>query len=100
MKILQVSVVILAAEQGGRSSPVFSGYRPAFYFAGTALDGDLQLVGTSAPSAGIPTPARIRLLHPERLPESVGVGSLFDMREGSRVVGYGVIVASTVQADA
>ena len=85
-------IVLLAPEQGGREM-IFSGYRPAFYFfPGGQVDGDFQLPDSKQVHPAQAIVVTIRIVHPEHLTERPRAGTLFDYREGHRVMGYGVVL--------
>lgn len=92
----QISAVVqfLRPEEGGRSTPVFSGYRPAFYFGDKQTDGAITLVGTEKASPGERCRVNIKLLHPERLDGVLEEGQSFEIKEGYRPVGLGRVTSA------
>ncbi len=81
-------VYVLTKEEGGRTTPFFSGYRPQFYFRTTDVTGGLTLLG----GAEMCMPG-------DNVELEVGLGKAiameeglrFAIREGSRTVGSGVV---------
>lgn len=86
----EASVYILKEDEGGRSKPFFSGYRPQAFIrtADTAVDVQLP-EGVEMAMPGDNLEVSLKLMYP--LP--VVVGQRFAMREGGRTVAAGVITA-------
>jgi elongation factor Tu len=81
-------VYVLKAEEGGRHTPFFNGYRPQFYFRTTDVTGSLNLpdkVEMVMPGDNIEM--EIKLIMPIAMDE----GLRFAIREGGRTVGSGVV---------
>jgi translation elongation factor EF-Tu-like GTPase len=99
--ILKVTVTFLNASQGGRVTAPASGYRPPLWFgdtdaAGEPLLWDFEFRFTSEdPDALVPfnteVPAVIRAGSATEKDLSVREGSRFEVREGARVVGRGLV---------
>lgn len=82
------------AEDGGRETPVFSGYRPALYFGGKQIDGAVILEGSDEKlMPGEEREVRITLLHPENAGIEPKRSEPFEVREGTRVVGEGRVLS-------
>lgn len=82
-------VYVLTAEEGGRKTPFFSGYRPQFYFRTTDVTGTIQLpsgVEMVMPGDNVEN-LTIELITPVAMEE----GLRFAIREGGRTVGAGVV---------
>jgi elongation factor Tu len=94
-------VYFLKPEEGGRKSPISSGYRPMLYFGleskGKKLynDGILFIDDGKQVQPGETCDARVVPLHPELLHVSLQPPLTFDITEGSRVVGRGEILKPT-----
>src|SRR5690606_19377638 len=86
----RAELYILAANEGGRTTPFTTGYRPQFFFGTTDVTGTLDVGETTAPPGG-------RVDAAFRLDRAVGVepGMRFAIREGSRTVGAGVVTSVT-----
>jgi elongation factor Tu len=82
-------VYLLTAAEGGRRTPIGTGYRPQFYVRTTDVVGavDLGEVGVAAP--GDTVGMTVELGKPVAL--DVGLG--FAIREGGRTVGAGTVTA-------
>jgi elongation factor Tu len=82
-------VYVLTADEGGRKTPFFSGYRPQFYFRTTDVTGTIQLpegVEMVMPGDNVDN-LTIELITPVAMEE----GLRFAIREGGRTVGAGVV---------
>ena len=88
---IEAEVEFLAAQEGGRRTPAFSGYRPQFYYDGN--DWDAQHTYPDVESVLPGDKVRVHLLF--TLPEvhfgKVFVGMPFLVREGVRTVARGTI---------
>jgi elongation factor Tu len=84
----ECEVYVLKAEEGGRKTPFFNGYRPQFYFRTTDVTGGVKLLG----GAEMCMPGDNVKLEVE-LQKSIAMdqGSRFAIREGGRTVGSGVV---------
>jgi elongation factor Tu len=82
-------VYLLTADEGGRRTPVLSGYRPQFYLRTTDVVGGLDLSGTDIAMPGDRVDVTVELGKPVAL--DVGLG--FAIREGGRTVGAGTVTA-------
>ncbi|MFD3517948.1 elongation factor Tu [Streptomyces sp. NPDC058657] len=81
-------VYVLSAREGGRSTPVVSGYRPQFYLRTGDVVGDIDLSG----AGGVARPGDTVTMTVELgrdTPLEPGLG--FAIREGGRTVGAGTI---------
>lgn len=85
-------IYVLTKEEGGRSTPFFSNYRPQFYFNSTAVAGAITLhTGTEMVMPGDNVTVTVQLASPV----AVDTGSRFSIREGGRIVGAGVVADIT-----
>ena len=73
----------------GRHTPLFSGYRPQFFFRTTDVTGTAELLNAEMCMPGDTVTLRIELDKPIALEE----GSRFAIREGGRTVGKGCVTA-------
>jgi elongation factor Tu len=79
----------LTADEGGRHTPFFPGYRPQFYIRTTDVTGAINLeAGVEMVMPGDNTVMEIELGYPVALEENLR----FAIREGGRTVGSGVII--------
>ncbi len=84
----EAELYVLGADEGGRTRPFSTGYRPQFFFGTTDVTGTVD-VGTDPVHPGARVAARFTL------DRAVGVepGMRFAIREGSRTVGAGIVTA-------
>ena len=82
-------VELLSEREGGRRTPIATGYRPQFFVRTTSVSGevDLGLPGTAAP--GDLLELTVTLGRPVALDAGLG----FAIREGGRTVGAGTVTA-------
>ena len=81
-------VYVLKADEGGRHTPFFNGYRPQFYFRTTDVTGTISLPeGTEMCMPGDNTRMTIELITPIACEQ----GLRFAIREGGRTVASGVV---------
>ncbi|MET9881590.1 elongation factor Tu [Streptomyces sp. NPDC006430] len=82
-------VYVLSAREGGRTTPVASGYRPQFYIrtADVVGDVDLGVAGTARPGETVAMTVELG----RDVPLEAGLG--FAIREGGRTVGAGTVTA-------
>jgi elongation factor Tu len=83
------TVHLLSAGEGGRHTPVSTGYRPQFFVRTTSVAGevDLGVPGTAAP--GDTVDLTVTLGRPVALDAGLG----FAIREGGKTVGAGTVTA-------
>ncbi|MBC7785650.1 MAG: elongation factor Tu, partial [Burkholderiales bacterium] len=87
-KKFQGEVYILTKEEGGRSTPFFSGYRPQFYFRTTDVTGSTKLLGGAEMCMpGDNVSIEVELQSPIAMEEKLR----FAIREGGKTVGSGVV---------
>ena len=81
-------VYVLTAEEGGRHTPFFTGYRPQFYFRTTDVTGTVSLPeGVEMVMPGDNVEMEVQLIKPIAMEE----GLRFAIREGGHTVGAGVV---------
>lgn len=84
----KAEVLLLKKEEGGRHTPVFSGYRPQVFMGTTDVTGDIVLPeGTEMVMPGDNANFIIKLIKPV----AMQVGQRFAIREGGLTVGAGAI---------
>jgi len=79
---------LLSAAEGGRRTPVRSGYSPQFYVRTTSVSGVLDL----APGEALPGDTVLVTVALGK-PVALGEGQTFAIREGGRTVGAGTVRA-------
>ncbi|MFJ9213968.1 elongation factor Tu [Streptomyces sp. NPDC102264] len=82
-------VYVLSAREGGRTTPVTSGYRPQFYIRTADVVGDIDLGGTAVARPGDTVTLTVEL--GRDVPLEPGLG--FAIREGGRTVGAGTVTS-------
>jgi elongation factor Tu len=92
------SVYLLSAAEGGRRTPVHTGYRPQFFFRTTDVVGVLDLgqasPGHAGPGPGHASPGdKVTVTIELGQPVALSPGLGFAIREGGRTVGAGTITA-------
>jgi len=81
-------ILLLSKEEGGRHTPIFSGYKPQFYIRTTDVTGEVKLPeGTEMAMPGDTVTGSVKLIAPVALEEQ----QHFAIREGGRTVGTGVV---------
>ncbi|MGQ9504179.1 MAG: elongation factor Tu [Thermogutta sp.] len=84
----EAEVYILSKEEGGRHTPIMSGYRPQFYFRTTDVTGEIQLTGgAEMVLPGENVKIGVELISPVAMQDNLR----FAIREGGRTVGSGVV---------
>ncbi|MBT3153946.1 elongation factor Tu [Streptomyces sp. CHD11] len=82
-------VYVLPAREGGRTTPVSTGYRPQFYIRTADVVGDVDLGGTAVARPGDTVTMTVEL--GRDVPLEAGLG--FAVREGGRTVGAGTVTS-------
>lgn len=82
-------VYVLSAREGGRTTPVASGYRPQFYIRTADVVGDVDLGAAAVARPGETVAMTVEL--GRDVPLEAGLG--FAIREGGRTVGAGTITS-------
>lgn len=84
----EAEVYILSKEEGGRHTPIFSGYKPQFYIRTTDVTGEVTLpTGIEMVMPGDTIKYIVKLIAPVALEEK----TRFAIREGGKTVGAGVV---------
>ncbi|GGN35198.1 elongation factor Tu-3 [Streptomyces kronopolitis] len=78
---------VLATEEGGRRTPLSTGYRPQFHLRTAAVTGRLDLGGRNLAHPGETVTVQVALDRPVLLETGLG----FVVREGGRTVGVGTV---------
>jgi translation elongation factor EF-Tu-like GTPase len=84
-------VTFLPTEHGGRRGPVFTDYRPQFYYAGQDWDAPHEYPDVKQVNPGETVRAYLAFLSPQHHVGKVKPGMPFLIREGQQIVGYGAI---------
>jgi elongation factor Tu len=84
------TVQLLSEREGGRRTPIGTGYRPQFFVRTTSVSGEVDLGGPSARAApGDLVQMTVTLGRPVALDTGLG----FAIREGGKTVGAGTVTA-------
>merc|ERR1712003_301986 len=87
-KKFEAEVYALTQEEGGRHTPFMSNYRPQFFFRTADITGDIKLKGdTEMVMPGDNVTVDVELI----TPIAITSGLRFNMREGGRTVGTGIV---------
>ena len=86
---IEAEVSFVPTEQGGRSTPAFSGYRPQFYYDDHNWDADHEYPDVEFVLPGETARALLRFLSPDAQVGRVHPGMEFQVREGARIVALG-----------
>ncbi len=87
-KKFTAEIYVLGKDEGGRHTPIFSGYKPQFYFRTTDVTGELKLPeGVEMIMPGDNAKIAVELITPIAMEK----GLRFAIREGGQTVGAGTI---------
>jgi len=88
-KKFSAEVYVLGKDEGGRHTPIFTGYKPQFYFRTTDVTGELKLPeGVEMIMPGDNAKIEVELITPVAMDK----GLRFAIREGGQTVGAGSII--------
>jgi translation elongation factor EF-Tu-like GTPase len=90
-KDIDAEITFLPTKDGGRNGPAFSGYRPQFYYDGHDWDAIHTYPDVKQVNPGDTVRAFSSFISPECHCGKLWPGNLFLIREGQRVVGYGIV---------
>ena len=87
-KKFEAEIYALTQAEGGRHTPFFTNYRPQFFFRTADITGDVKLrEGTEMIVPGDNSTVDVELI----VPVAMEAGLRFNMREGGKTVGTGII---------
>src|SRR5262249_50629118 len=84
----EAELYVLTAKEGGRHTPITTGYMPQFFFGTTDVTGALEVPGNIAEPG-----ARARVKFHLQRPIGVEPGMRFALREGKKTVGAGIVLS-------
>ena len=89
----EAEVYVLTKDEGGRSTPFFTGYRPQFYVRTTDVTGSIkQFTADDGSILEMVMPGdRIKMTTELIYPVAIEEGMRFAIREGGRTIGAGVV---------
>ena len=79
---------VLSKDEGGRHTPLFTGYKPQFFIRTSDITGEIKLEeGVEMVMPGDNTVMEVNLMYPI----AMEAGLHFAIREGGRTVGAGIV---------
>ena len=88
---IEAQIYYLTTDEGGRKTPVNSGYRGQFHYDGIDVDAPQEFPDGLQAKLGEEVRAYLAFLTPEISLPKMHVGKKFLVREGARTVGRGVV---------
>ena len=88
---IEAEITFLKTEEGGRSTPAFSGYCPQFYYDEMNFVAVHHYIDISEIHPGQTVTTHLWFGAPQWHFEKVFIGMKFEIREGAKIVGNGVI---------
>jgi translation elongation factor EF-Tu-like GTPase len=89
---LTAKLYLLSTVEGGRQTPIKADvYRPQFCIGSLSASCRVDKIAKGALSPGEESNVKISLVHPERFGDALRYGNKFEIKEGSKVVGWGII---------
>lgn len=89
---LTAKLHLLPTAAGGRQTTIKKDvYRPQFYLGSSDASCRIDAMAREEMAPGEQGEVELTLLHPERFGMDLRVGREFEIREGARVVGWGII---------
>jgi elongation factor Tu len=89
---LHARIKLATTENGGRHSPIFSGYRPQFRYLERDNDVSVTLHEADSASPGECVSVNLTFFRPELQRNRLYVGAAFTLAEGARDVASGVVL--------
>lgn len=90
-KDIEAEIYFLLPEEGGRSTPAFSKYRPQFYYNNSDWVAQHEYPDTEKVYPGDTVRAYLAFMSPQEHLGKLHVGMEFLIREGARTVGKGKV---------
>jgi len=90
-KDIEAKIYYLTPQEGGRTTPVFSGYRGQFYYNGLDCDAPQEFPDVEEVKPGETVKAYLAFLSPQLHAKNIYEGMGFLVREGARTVGKGKV---------
>ena len=88
---IEAQIYFLKSEEGGRTGPAFSGYRPQFYYNNQDWDAPHVYPDVEEAHPGDTVRTYLAFLSPKEHLGKVHEGMSFEIREGARTVGKGKV---------
>ncbi len=86
---IEVVMTFLRTEEGGRTRPVFSGYRPQFHYQDQVGDAPHTYLGVGQVNPGDTVTTQLKFYYPQNHVGKIAVGMEFQIREGKKTVATG-----------
>lgn len=91
-KKVSAKVYLLRTDEGGRQSPIYTGYRPTVYLGKKQVDGIVSFCDGEEPLLGEEYIVTLGLIHPEYLGAALKKNAVFDWREGAKIIARGIVL--------
>lgn len=91
LRDIEAEIYFLTPQEGGRSTPAFSGYRGQFFYEGMDCDAVQEYPDVEEVMPGETVRAYLAFLSPNLHYKKVYEGMTFLVREGERTVGKGTV---------
>ena len=88
---IKARLTLLPTENGGRRSPVFSGYRPQFRYLGRDNDVSIDLLNRESLCPGDTDDVYLTFFRPELQLRRIAIDTEFELAEGAKPVARGTI---------
>ena len=86
---IEAVITFLRTEDGGKTRPVFSGYRGQFYYDGQDWDAEQAYIGVERVNPGDTVTTQLKFTRPQFHVGKIAVGMEFLIREGKWTVATG-----------
>ncbi len=90
----EAQLYVLTKEEGGRHTPILSGYKPQFYIRTTDVTGTINFVDQTKQMI-LPGDIDVSIVVELEKPVAMEEGMKFAVREGGRTIGAGVVTKIT-----
>jgi len=90
---IEAEVIFLTTDEGGRSRPVYSGYRPLHLVLPERFtSGQHEYKNKDRVLPGESATTDIWFLAPDQYPKSMHIGKIIRLQEGSRLIGHAKVL--------
>ena len=89
---LEADITFLTSAEGGRTRPIYSGYRPAHLVKDNYLTTGIHHYEKDEVQPGDTVIGTIRFLSPEAYPKSLWLEKIIRIQEGSRLIGFAKVI--------
>ena len=88
---LEVEIYYLTTEEGGRITPLYSGYRGQFFYDGNHWDAQQKFIDNEVCNLGETVKVYLKTMRPINHFKKFFIGKEFEIKEGAKTVGKGII---------